>query len=95
MRLFRTKPIHCPAGTWTRIISHFGRGYRQKLTVRIRPLEGDRVEGEYAERRYFWIFREIPQRGPLEAEMTFTRRWINGIYQVDIRPTVDCEAEVR
>ena len=93
--MFRPRKIHCPADSWTRIISHFGRGYRQTLRVRIQPLEGTEVRGEYRERRYFWIFPETPGSGPLEAEMEFVRYWINGIYRVDIRPQMACEVEIR
>ena len=84
------KRVPCPAGRWTQVLFHFGRGYRQEIRVRVTAADGGPVAGEYRETRHFWIFPETPKFGPLEAEMGFTRYWINGIYRIAVHPERDC-----
>ena len=86
----RKKTIPCPAGEWTQVLFHFGRGYRQEIDLCIEADEGAEVAGEYREIRQFWIFPEGPRTGPLEPEMAFTRQWINSIYRLSFQPETDC-----
>lgn len=88
------KRVPCRAGELTQILFHFGRAYAQDLRVRIVADDGGPVAGEFREIRHFWIFPETPVVGPLEPEMTFHRRWIDGIYRIAITPDRDCVAHI-
>ncbi len=92
MGFFNRKSVECPVNKWTRIIFDFGKGYPETIAVTFESKGGGEVQGEYREKRYFWIFPQQPATGPLQPQMTFSRYWINGVYTVDICPKVDCMA---
>jgi hypothetical protein len=92
MWFFDKKKVSCAKGTWTKVISNFGRGYPQDFRVAFQTKDGKPVSGSYQEKRYFWIFPQSPIEGTLETKMTFHRRWINGIYSVKVRTDADAEA---
>jgi hypothetical protein len=89
------KPIHCKAGEWTKLVSNFGSGYARTFEVHLTAANGGPIEGEFEERRAWWIFPQSPQRGPLAPEMQFHRKWINAIYSIRIKPSRDVTAIVR
>ena len=95
MGLFGKRPVQCPAGVWTRTIYDFGKGYPQTMEVTLSTRGRAVIQGDYKEIHHAWIFPHKPIVGKLASKMTFSRRWIDGIYAVYIRPSVDCVAEVR
>jgi hypothetical protein len=88
------KRVPCPAGELTQVLFHFGRGYPQEIRMRVEADDGGPVAGEFRETRHFWIFPEAPTVGPLETELTFHRRWINGIYRIAVRPDRNCTVHI-
>lgn len=88
------KRVPCRAGELTQIVFHFGRAYPQEIGVRIVGDDGEPVTGVFREIRHFWIFPETPNVGALAPELTFHRRWIDGIYRIAITPDRDCVAHI-
>ncbi|OQY04184.1 MAG: hypothetical protein B6I20_03530 [Bacteroidetes bacterium 4572_117] len=83
------KTIVCKKGQFTSIINNFGKGYPQTFNIEISAEQNEEISGTYIEKRYFWIFPQTPIKGKLKAQMQFHRKWINGIYSVDIKPDMD------
>jgi hypothetical protein len=93
--MFKKKPIQCPAGEWTTLISNFGSGYPKTFVVHLENADGKAIQGEYEEKRALWVFPQPAEKGQLVPQMRFHRKWINAIYKVRIRPTVALTAHVR
>ena len=53
------------------------------------------IQGQYKEVHYDWVLPKKPVVGQLSSKMEFHRRWIDGIYSVDIKPMIDCTAQVK
>jgi hypothetical protein len=85
--------VRCPAGEWTRIISSFASGMPRQFRVSFDG-GGAPVEGDFEEKRYWWVFGQTPRAGTLTAEMVFDRYWINAIYRVRVRPLRDTLATI-
>lgn len=92
--MFGPRRIRCPAGEWTRIISSFASGYPRTFRVQLATDAGAPVQGDYVEKRAFWIVPQAAAHGSLAPAMQFHRRWINAIYSVTVRPTADSVAVV-
>ena len=95
MGIFKRKPVWCPADEWTRIIFDFGKGFPKTMNVTLEVSSGEVIEGEYKETHYNWIFPKKPIIRPVLSSMKFSRRWIDGIYSVDIKPSTACMAHVK
>lgn len=95
MGFFGAKSIRCKSNQLTTIISQFGRGYDQDIHVTISSDDGTAISGTYVEKRYLWIFPQPPVCGPVSSQMTFRRRWINGIYIVKVQLDCECTVSIR
>lgn len=79
---------------WTRALFDFGKGFPEDIRLVLAAEQGSGVTGQYKETHYDWIFPRKPVMGALAEELKFHRRWIDGIYSIDIKPDVDCVAEI-
>lgn len=95
MGLFRRPTVSCRAGEWTRVIFDFGKGMAETMEVELHCSEDTDVIAEYRETHYNWIFPKEPVTGEFSASCRFSRRWIDGIYSVYIRPSIDCVASIK
>ena len=86
--------IHCPAKTWTTVVSNFGTGTPREIKLTFKSNDHSPVQGRYLEQKYLWVFPQDPSEGALKAEMTFHREWINGIYKLKIYPEADIEVTI-
>ena len=94
MGFFGIKRIECPKNQWTTLISNFGAGMPACWDIRLKAKDGEKVEGSYIEKRWWWLFPQKPVTGELREQMQFERYWINAIYTLKIYPTVDVIAEI-
>jgi hypothetical protein len=94
MALFGKKRIECPKNQWTTLISNFGTAMPACWNISFQAPRGEKVEGSYTEKRWWWIFPQTPVTGKLTAQMQFERYWINAIYTLKICPDVDVVAEI-
>lgn len=94
MGLFEMKRIECPKHQWTSLISNFGTGMPACWDIRFKAQDGEKVEGTYIEKRWWWIFPRTPVTGKITEQMQFERYWINAIYSLKVYPDVDVIAEI-
>jgi len=94
MGLFGIKRIECPKNQWTTLISNFGTGMPACWNIRLKADDGEKMEGSYIEKRWWWIFPQKPVTGELTEQMQFKRYWINAIYSLKICPDIDVIAEI-
>ncbi|MBX2868016.1 MAG: hypothetical protein KTR18_05050 [Acidiferrobacterales bacterium] len=95
MAASKSLQVKCSAGEWTRVIFDFGKGYPETRQIVLSAPNSDRVDAEYRETHYNWIFPKQPVIGEFSGSATFHRRWIDGIYSVYVKPTADCIASIQ
>lgn len=94
MGFFGMKRIDCPKNQWTTLISNFGTGMPACWNISFKSQGGERIEGSYVEKRWWWVFPQKPVTGKLTEQMQFERYWINAIYSLKVCPNVDVIAEI-
>jgi hypothetical protein len=94
MGLFGVKKIECPKNEWTTLISNFGSGMPAYWKITFKSKNGEKVDGQFIEKRYWWIFPQQPVTGKITEKMSFERYWINAIYSLKVCPTTDVIAEI-
>jgi hypothetical protein len=94
MGLFGIKRIECPKNQWTTLISNFGTGMPACWNIRFVAKAGEKIEGSYMEKRWWWVFPRKPVTGIITEQMQFERYWINAIYTLQVCPNVDVIAEI-
>ncbi|MBI1889536.1 MAG: hypothetical protein HYS18_02705 [Burkholderiales bacterium] len=94
MGLPGSKIIECPKDQWTTLISNFGTGISAVWTIRLKAKGGEKIEGIFIEKRYWWVFPQAPTTGELREQMRFERYWINAIYSLKICPKTDVIVEI-
>jgi hypothetical protein len=94
MGLLGMKRIECPGNQWTTLISNFGAGMPACWDIRFKARGGEKIEGSYIEKRWWWVFPRQPVTGELKERMQFERHWINAIYSLKVCPKIDVVAEI-
>ena len=94
MGLFGPTRILCKQGVWTNVVRNVGSGFPKTFRARLTPAQGVQVEGQYRERRAFWIVPMTPTIGRLAPLMRFQRDWINAYYSIAINPRHDLWIEI-
>ena len=94
MGIFGIKKVSCPKNQWTTIISNFGTGMPAYWNITFKTSSGEKVDGTYIEKRYWWIFPQQPVTGKITEQMNFQRYWINAIYSLKVCPATDVIAVI-
>jgi len=94
MGFFGTKKIECPANVWTTIISSSFAQMPVSFRVTFKSVKGETIDGEFSEKRFWWLFPQTPVLGKLSENIIFNRYWINTFYSVEVCPTTNLTAEI-